>query len=152
MKRILVTTDFSTASQTAFAAAKEQAVYAGKESSRIVLLSVLEDFLPGAMAFEVGAPVIDSKAILDEAYKQAAKKIKEIKHESFEGYHVDTEVVTATRPIYEEIAEYAAKEDVDLIVLATHGRTGASRLFLGSVAERVVREAKCAVLVVPAKE
>lgn len=47
-----------------------------------------------------------------------------------------------------EIVRYAERNDVDLIVMATHGRTGLKRLVLGSVAERVVRQAPCSVLVV----
>ena len=49
----------------------------------------------------------------------------------------------------EEILRYASRQPVDLIVVGTHGRTGVSRLLLGSVAERVVRGAGCPVLVVP---
>lgn len=44
------------------------------------------------------------------------------------------------------ILEYADDHDIDLIVMGTHGRRGVSRLVLGSVAEEVVREARCAVL------
>ena len=47
------------------------------------------------------------------------------------------------------IAERARRDNHDLIVMGTHGRTGARRLVLGSVAERVVRLASCPVLVVP---
>lgn len=47
------------------------------------------------------------------------------------------------------IAETAEAESADLVIVGTHGRTGLRRLFLGSVAERVVREASCAVLTVP---
>jgi nucleotide-binding universal stress UspA family protein len=47
-----------------------------------------------------------------------------------------------------QIVAYAAAEGVDLIVMGTHGRTGASRFLLGSVAERVVREATCPVLTI----
>lgn len=46
-----------------------------------------------------------------------------------------------------EIIEYAEHNSIDLIVVSSHGRTGLSRFFLGSVAERVVRFAHCAVLV-----
>jgi nucleotide-binding universal stress UspA family protein len=46
------------------------------------------------------------------------------------------------------ILNHAAREHVDLIVMGTHGRKGAAHLFLGSVAERVVREASCPVLTV----
>lgn len=47
-----------------------------------------------------------------------------------------------------EILQYAAHEKIDLIVLATHGRTGLKHLLMGSVAENVVRSATCPVLTV----
>jgi nucleotide-binding universal stress UspA family protein len=48
----------------------------------------------------------------------------------------------------EEIARYSAEAGIDVIVIGTHGRTGEERLRLGSVAEKVMREATCSVLVV----
>jgi nucleotide-binding universal stress UspA family protein len=47
-----------------------------------------------------------------------------------------------------EIARFAADAAIDVIVIGTHGRTGVDRLVMGSVAERVMREAPCSVLVV----
>src|SRR5207237_10217851 len=47
-----------------------------------------------------------------------------------------------------EIVRYAFDAGVDLIVMGTHGRTGLERLLMGSVAEHVMREAPCSVLVV----
>ena len=47
-----------------------------------------------------------------------------------------------------EIASYAADARIDLIVIGTHGRTGEDRILMGSVAEKVVREAPCSVMVV----
>jgi nucleotide-binding universal stress UspA family protein len=47
-----------------------------------------------------------------------------------------------------EIVKYAAEVRADVIVIGTHGRTGLDRLMMGSVAERVVRDAPCSVLVV----
>jgi nucleotide-binding universal stress UspA family protein len=58
--------------------------------------------------------------------------------------------VVAGLPVAEEIVRYARTHGIDLIVVGTHGRTGPSRLLLGSVAERVVRTAPCPVLAVPA--
>jgi nucleotide-binding universal stress UspA family protein len=49
----------------------------------------------------------------------------------------------------ERIVETAKRVKADLILMSTHGRTGLSHLMLGSVAERVVRTAPCAVLIVP---
>ena len=47
-----------------------------------------------------------------------------------------------------EIVRYGRDAGIDLIVMGTHGRTGIERLLLGSVAEKVMREASCSVLVV----
>jgi nucleotide-binding universal stress UspA family protein len=47
-----------------------------------------------------------------------------------------------------EIVTYARDSGTDLIVMGTHGRTGLERLLMGSVAEKVMREATCSVLVV----
>jgi nucleotide-binding universal stress UspA family protein len=49
---------------------------------------------------------------------------------------------------FREIVAFARKHDHDLIVMGTHGRTGLKHVFLGSVAEKVVRKAPCAVLTV----
>lgn len=49
------------------------------------------------------------------------------------------------------IVEYAQSQGIDLIVVGTHGRTGVSRVLLGSVAERVVRSSPCPVLTVPGR-
>ena len=66
------------------------------------------------------------------------------------------ETVPAVAALYSgdaasEIVRYATAHDVGLIVVGTHGRTGFSRLLLGSVAERVARTAPYPVLVVPAE-
>lgn len=65
----------------------------------------------------------------------------------------DLRLVEATasgNSVAEALLGYAEREDVDLIVMGTHGRSGLAHLFLGSVAERVVREATCPVLTVRA--
>ena len=49
----------------------------------------------------------------------------------------------------DEIVRYASGHGIDLIVLGTHGRTGISRMLMGSVVERVIRTAPCPVLAVP---
>jgi nucleotide-binding universal stress UspA family protein len=49
----------------------------------------------------------------------------------------------------DEICREAPKSKADLVVIATHGRSGFNRMFLGSVAEHVLRYAECPVLVVP---
>jgi nucleotide-binding universal stress UspA family protein len=61
--------------------------------------------------------------------------------------HARAVVHTAVSPA-EAIVEYAKAEAVDVIVIGTHGRSGFSRVLMGSVAERVVRLAPCPVLTV----
>jgi len=50
-----------------------------------------------------------------------------------------------------EICRYAAEQDADLVVIASHGRSGFQRVVLGSVAERVLRLSEVSVLVVKEK-
>ncbi len=50
----------------------------------------------------------------------------------------------------EVINEFALKNNIDLIVMATHGRTGVSRLMLGSVAEKTIRHSSIPLLILPA--
>lgn len=56
-------------------------------------------------------------------------------------------VVEAGLPI-DRIVHYAEESDIDLIVMATHGRSGIARVFMGSVASAVIRKAKCPVMAV----
>ncbi len=64
-----------------------------------------------------------------------------------EGIEVKTESVEAVRPSH-GILEYARQKDADIIVMATHGRTGMQRLLLGSVAFKVLHESPIPVLLV----
>jgi len=61
---------------------------------------------------------------------------------------ISVETVLAEGTPWEQIATTARDQGCDLIVMGTHGRTGLSHLILGSVAEKVVRKADCAVLTV----
>lgn len=152
MTHILVTTDFSPASKSAFELARKQAELHGKESTKITLLSVLEDLAPSSIQFEFGLAVLDTQAILEEAHEQATKSIKELGQREFPGFQIETEVIRAVRPVHDEIIAFADENAADFIVIATHGRTGVRRFVLGSVSERVIREAPCPVIVVPAPD
>jgi len=66
----------------------------------------------------------------------------------YDGVSVRPEVITGTPG--ESIADYAAKNSVDLIAIATHGRSGISRWTWGSVADRVLHSACAAILMVRA--
>ena len=60
-------------------------------------------------------------------------------------------IVEGSRPA-KTIVRVAKEEQVDVILLATHGRGGVDRLFMGSVADRVVRSSRCPVFLVPIHE
>ncbi|MFB6197729.1 MAG: universal stress protein [Halobacteriaceae archaeon] len=83
-----------------------------------------------------------------EQSEEAAEDLFEEARQEFESQSVDT-VTELGRPA-RTIVEYAEDEDhdVDLIVMGSHGRSGVSRVLLGSVAETVVRRSPVPVLVV----
>jgi nucleotide-binding universal stress UspA family protein len=64
-----------------------------------------------------------------------------------EQYRAAFVTVTGSPPV--AIADHARREDIDLIVMGTHGRGPVAHLLIGSVAENVVRTAPCPVLTVP---
>ena len=68
---------------------------------------------------------------------------------NYDGISVKSEVLSGG-PIADMIADYAAEKEVDLIIIATHGRSGISRWVLGSVADRILRSSCVPVLMVRA--
>jgi nucleotide-binding universal stress UspA family protein len=64
------------------------------------------------------------------------------------GSGVDIDHCLTDAEPYSEILRVAQDNSCDLIVMGTHGRTGLRRIFMGSVAEKVVRQAPCPVLTV----
>lgn len=61
---------------------------------------------------------------------------------------IKTEIFIDVKSIIESIIDYATHKNIDLIVIATRGRTGLKRFFMGSIANGVVQHAHCPVLVV----
>ena len=151
MKHILVTTDFSEAADSAFEYAKEQLNLAGKEKNKITLLKVIDVVPPASIKFEYGLAIADKKGMLEKVYKHASEQMREIAKKHFAGLPVDTVVIKPKKAVYQEIIKFAETNNVSLIVMSTHGRTGVKHFLLGSVAERVVRRSPCPVMIVPAK-
>ncbi len=151
MEHILVTTDFSEAAESAFDYAKDQLKRMGKEKSKITLLKVIDVVAPANIKFEYGLAIADKKGMLEKLHKQASERIREIAKKYFAGLRVDTFVIKPKKAVYQEIVKFAKIHNVDLIVISTHGRTGVKHFLLGSVAERVIRQSLCPVMVVPAK-
>jgi len=85
-----------------------------------------------------------------DAKTAAETKLERIGHQKLKaGTRYEILVMTGDPTV--EVLQTAARLGIDLIVMATHGRKGLRRLVLGSVAERVVREARCPVLTVKPK-
>ncbi len=79
-------------------------------------------------------------------HRQAAERGLQALVEELSGIDVCSGVVIGAPHV--EIVRYARREEIDLIVLATHGRTGLAHALIGSVAEKVVQMAPCPVLTV----
>jgi universal stress protein A len=139
--RILVPIDFGAASDTALARAKELAACLG---ARIRLLHVVEDSRAVAhWTPEVYVGV--SPGLAASLMADAETRLKTlVTTEECERFGIVFEVRVGNAP--DAIESVARSEGIDLIVMGTHGRRGLAHMFLGSVAERVVRTAPCAVL------
>ncbi|HVI93911.1 MAG TPA: universal stress protein [Anaeromyxobacter sp.] len=140
-KRICCPIDFSDASRAAMEVAADLARRFGAE---LVLFHAYP--VPG-YTFPDGS-VVASPKMLQELADGAERHL--------EAWRRDAEVAGASRveaakvagEPAAEIVSFAREQGVDLLVLGTHGRTGLEHALMGSIAERVVRRARCPVLTV----
>ena len=142
LKTILVPTDFSPASNIAFDYALDLA--AGQGSS-VHLLHVLDDGM-FVTAYPDGA-YTESPGLRAQLVADATRRLSALAEQCRIAQVTATVEVAIGRPS-PVIAARAAARNSDLIVMGTHGRSGFAHLLLGSVAERLVRTAPCAVLTV----
>ena len=133
-KTVLVPIDFSEESFGAL----DVAVQIVEDASQVTLIHVLQDLSP-MEAGEVWG-VIDPQSRLANVTKALRERLQDEKYA-----RVKVEVLLGD-PAH-GIANYAQQEKIGLIVIPSHGRTGLTRLLIGSTAERVVRLAHCPVLV-----
>ncbi|MBQ4818714.1 universal stress protein [Aquimarina sp. MMG016] len=142
MKSILVPTDFSTQAESAL---KVAAQIAKKNDATIYLLHILELPMHLTDLMSSGAPAPAPEAIF--FMKQAHKKFEDVLEQD---YLKDIEVVETVsfEDVMHGIIDSSAKNDVDIIIMGSHGSTGFEELFIGSNAEKVVRMAKKPVLVI----
>ena len=84
---------------------------------------------------------------LDDAEKEGKEKLAAILTAE-EKERLNLTSYVGFGPPANQIVEYAEKNDIDLIVMGTHGRSGLEKMWLGSVTEKVLRQAHCPVLVV----
>jgi nucleotide-binding universal stress UspA family protein len=140
IKRILVPTDFSPASDIAFTYAVDMAA---RDGAAIDLLHVL-DAAGFAAAYPDGV-YVELPALRAQAIRQATSNLDEAARRCATADVKATTHVLIGTPA-SSIAAEAKADDCDLIVMGTHGRGAFAHFMLGSVAERVVRTAPCPVL------
>jgi nucleotide-binding universal stress UspA family protein len=141
IRQIVAPIDFSAYSKHAVAWAF---TLAQKFGAKLLLLHVVE--LP-AYPIEGLPPSRLGGTLLEDLERQAEADLAKVMPEA-PGLEGEVTRRVAVGVPYRKIVEVAQAENADLIVMATHGRTGLSHLFMGSVAERVVRTAPCPVLTI----
>jgi universal stress protein A len=140
IKTILCPIDFSEISANAL----EYAVFlASHHHAELLILHVVEQ-LHEFEHYQI--LVLTPQELSEEMEKQAHEKLTKLTEQIKKTIKVEA-VVRQGKPFVEIIKE-AKEKDMDLIVMASHGRTGVSHMLMGSVAEKVVRKAHCPVLIV----
>jgi len=133
LKKILVPVDFSGCSKKAL---QYSIALARQFGAELTLLHVVQPYPPMP---EMGP--IDAESVQD-AHEELAAFQRTI------GDAANSKTMVRTGAPHVEIIDTAKEEDIDLIVISTHGRTGLEHVLLGSTAEKVVRHAVCPVLTV----
>jgi universal stress protein A len=137
-QHILVPIDFGRASDHALTIALQL----GKVmKARLTLLHVVQTPLMTGPDTGIGVA-----QYLDDVQLQARQSLAQYA-QRVQDSGLDCEAVIELASPFQHIVDYAATQQVDLIVMGTHGHTGLQHMLLGSVAERVVRLAPCPVLV-----
>jgi len=152
-KRILVPLDRSTFSTRALKYAIDLAPRYG---AKLILLTVIEPAKVMPLVVDptgLSSPILASTAIeqaqileaqeRERSRRYLARKVNQLKKRG-----IDAEYVLAYGQPADTIMKIAREKKADLIVMATHGRTGLKRAIMGSVAEKVIRESSQPVLVI----
>jgi nucleotide-binding universal stress UspA family protein len=139
-RKILCPTDFSEGSRTAISQATEMAKQFRAAIYLLHAISMQAPPLPTDPGYSFD--MLETSKILDE---QARKNLQEAA-EQLKNAGLTTRPIVVIGDAATAIVETAEREQVDLIVIATYGKTGWRRLAFGSVTEKVVRLATCPVL------
>jgi len=143
IKRILVPVDFSRDSLKALAYAKDFAKLFGAELSILYVVEPIYYATPADMY--VTTPNLSM--LLDEQRRIGEQQLARLGADlKKKGQRARTTLKTGAPA--QVIVDTAKSARADLIIMATHGRTGLAHILMGSVAEKVVRSARCPVLTV----
>lgn len=138
VRSVLLATDFSQSSQKALRHALAIARHYGSKFYLVHVVSSLGFTLvgPDAVIAASDAAWRDARRLEDDLVQRGA--LAGLRHE----------VIVRQGEIWEELDKVITQEQVDLVVIGTHGRRGIGKLLLGSVAEQIFRHADCMVLTV----
>jgi len=142
IQKILVPTDFSDFSQCALRYGCE---LAKRFSAQLHLLNVVEDIYPLIPDPGMTFPPVETYVV--EMQEAARGAILKMPPTDMAGEISVVREVLSGIPFL-EIVRYAREQDMDMIVIGTHGRSGLVHALMGSVAEKIVRKAPCPVLTV----
>jgi nucleotide-binding universal stress UspA family protein len=144
-RRILHPSDFSRASGAAFKKAVEMAK---ANRGELMLVHVVSPIIPVAGDGYVSSKMYEEIAASNRAWAQKALG-KLVAKAKTSGVRAKAAVLEGSA--HDQIVRFARSKHADLVVMGTHGRSGVAKLFLGSVAGRVVAAASCPVLTVRGK-
>jgi nucleotide-binding universal stress UspA family protein len=124
---------------------------AKKHESRLVALSVIVSQV--GYAYSSGKLGLSSQSAINELLEKSKQETNSWLSQigtiaSAQGVPFRTEIVASPTSVVPAVVEYAEKNHFDLIVVGTRGRSGLTKLLLGSVASGVVAQARCPVLIV----
>ena len=143
-KNILVPTDFSVYSDNAL---KQALDIAKQNKAKIFLLHVVDDGIRQCAAdYCLNEEAFQS--IIKESVKNAQDKLHQEAQKIAGSDNVEISYEAIRGVPYEEILKEQEAKNIDLIVIASHGKTGILKNLMGSVVDKVTRRAKCQVLLV----
>jgi len=139
---ILCPIDFSDASRKAVQYARE---FALSMNAKVQLLAIVE---PHPVSVDMNLNYIPVEQDIEQAILRDTEAIAEELRAANVQVTCSVELGTPA----DVILEYIQEMDVNMVIMGSHGKTGLSRLLMGSVAESVMRKAQCPVLIVKAEE
>jgi len=146
-KKILFCTDFSENADYAFEFAYG---IAKRDEGFLYIFHVIPENPHHAFAEDI-VSTENLEKIQKTIEEDIVNNYKERYIEKIEG-EIEFETVSKSGREDNEILKFAKKENVDIIVIGTHGRTGIEHVFFGSVAEKVLRRSPIPVFIIPSKK
>ena len=143
LKNVLFATDFSSTSEAALPYAT---AICRRFGSTLHIAHVISD--ASLMLMTGGVDYVSMGTIYEDAHSEAKEKIEQLATH-FDGIPHCSYVRHGA--VWKNLASIVDENDIDLIVLGTHGRTGLGKLLMGSVAEDILRHAPCPVLTIGPK-